>query len=326
MFTLVFALTASYPMGTFLAQGDKEPHPQSTLESPEGTFRVLISPDCKRIASATIGHQAQLRELPGGKKQPALELERRISPVRFSKNGLFLIAVDEDRGLHGIRSESGKPLGQLKGHPEAFGQFPVDISSDGERVVSAAEGVVRQWNVRSIRLEKEWAPLKSVESVAISPDSKWVALAGSSLEKGVRVGAIAVWSLTEMRESWRIAENRQCFSVEWSADGKSLAVGTWGGYVILDGSTGRKRCSVQDSEASGEIQCVAFSPCGKRLATGYPMIRGTSSVEVWDVESGRRLKELPGHDCGVESLAFTPDGKSLVSASGDHKVRTWVLR
>jgi glucose repression regulatory protein TUP1 len=46
-------------------------------------------------------------------------------------------------------------------------------------------------------------------------------------------------------------------------------------------------------------------------------------VRLWDAVTGEELVRLPGHSDYVYSLAFSPDGKTLVSSSGDTTLRLW---
>jgi WD40 repeat protein len=46
-------------------------------------------------------------------------------------------------------------------------------------------------------------------------------------------------------------------------------------------------------------------------------------VRLWDAATGEELVRLPGHSDYVFSLAFSPDGKTLVSSSGDTTLRLW---
>jgi WD40 repeat protein len=46
-------------------------------------------------------------------------------------------------------------------------------------------------------------------------------------------------------------------------------------------------------------------------------------VRVWDASTGDELKVLKGHTNSVRSVAFSPDGKQIVSGSYDESVRVW---
>src|SRR4051794_18687041 len=76
------------------------------------------------------------------------------------------------------------------------------------------------------------------------------------------------------------------------------------------------------------VNSVAFSPDGKRLASGSR----DASVRLWEVKTGepreletRELIGAPllGHKGSVTSVAFSPNGKWLASGSLDRSVRLW---
>jgi WD40 repeat protein len=67
------------------------------------------------------------------------------------------------------------------------------------------------------------------------------------------------------------------------------------------------------------VECVAFSPDGKSLASGG----SDKNVSLWAVADGKLTATLRGHSDTIYSLAFSPDGKALASGSGDNTIRLW---
>lgn len=65
---------------------------------------------------------------------------------------------------------------------------------------------------------------------------------------------------------------------------------------------------------------VAVDPSGEVVAAGS---QDSFDIHLWSVQTGQLLDRLAGHEGPVSSLAFSPDGGSLVSGSWDHTVRIW---
>ncbi len=67
---------------------------------------------------------------------------------------------------------------------------------------------------------------------------------------------------------------------------------------------------------------VAFHPNGRQLASGSC----DNTAKVWDLDTGREVETLHGHVGYVMSLAYSPDGQVLATASGHRyrgEVRLW---
>jgi hypothetical protein len=67
------------------------------------------------------------------------------------------------------------------------------------------------------------------------------------------------------------------------------------------------------------INCVTFSPDGKRIATAG----NDQTIKIWNAEDGRELLTLRGHNHGVLGVTFSPDSYLLASGGIDTTARVW---
>jgi outer membrane protein assembly factor BamB len=114
-------------------------------------------------------------------------------------------------------------------------------------------------------------------------------------------------------------------SVDYSPDGKWLATG--GGDKMIRLWEAASCRLVHEWKGPTSFTCaVRFSPDGKTVAAaGYETGTG-NAIYRFDVATGAELPKLPGHATGgARRVAFTPDGKQLVSGGFDGHVRVWDL-
>jgi WD40 repeat protein len=114
-----------------------------------------------------------------------------------------------------------------------------------------------------------------------------------------------------------------------SPDGRVVVVGCIDKSLALwDATTGKVKRALPPHKAP--VKAAAFSPDGKLLATAagdhgpYAVQMGNIPCEVklWDA-AGTSLGELPNPGGTVFSLAFSPDGQTLATASYDGKIKVW---
>jgi WD40 repeat protein len=76
------------------------------------------------------------------------------------------------------------------------------------------------------------------------------------------------------------------------------------------------------------VNALAFTPDSRMLISGSGRSEGKAvdrRILLWDVATGRRVGQLPGHDDAVRALAVQAGGRVLASGGADRVVKLWKL-
>jgi WD40 repeat protein len=113
---------------------------------------------------------------------------------------------------------------------------------------------------------------------------------------------------------------RDDFVMAVSADGRRIAVGTPTGRVWLFDTQATDGAPVRsDPLHIDAVTAVAFDRAGETLASASR----DGTIMLWDLIAQARVR-LRGHTTAVHALAFTPDGRFLLSgADGQDALRLW---
>ncbi|HEY5894036.1 MAG TPA: hypothetical protein VIT91_12465 [Chthoniobacterales bacterium] len=120
------------------------------------------------------------------------------------------------------------------------------------------------------------------------------------------------------------SENENVRRLEFSPDGKSLAVGDdYGSVTIWDIAQHRSVWSAPPIGRGEPVSTLSFSPDGTLLAvgTGEATASSRGSVLVWDTVKRREAAKIDGWTGPVWNVKFTPDGKKLIMTGGPYNSR-----
>ncbi|MFE1555249.1 WD40 repeat domain-containing serine/threonine protein kinase [Streptomyces sp. NPDC058734] len=178
----------------------------------------------------------------------------------------------------------------------------------------AAEGTTEP-GTAGIRMVQEFSKhAGSVDSVGISPDSRFVVSGGN--DRTIRVHNFAGGDTISLSPPPEAAVT----CVSYSPDGKVLVGGSDKALRLHDVYS-LELLGVLAGH-TGLVRAVAFSPDSKTLASGAD----DGTILLWDVvtRSTTAVATLTGHTKPVLSLAFAPDG-TLASGCADGTIRLWDL-
>ena len=265
---------------------------------------VLFTPDGKTLIAGCEAQATNPSKFYGavsmfnvetGRKLREFYLPDRLMAAALSADGKLLAAAtglgvdDPDDSsaciIHILNVATGKKLAQLRGHSSQVMQMA--FPRDGKHLVSVSEDqTARRWNVADGKQEKSFAIISNWSS-ALSPDGEFL-LTGNQdrMGNGKYRGTIHQWDL----------------------------------------ATGKQRLVV---EIPGSVPgSMAISPNGRIVASCLQPLFDSDrpfggSIILWETATGRELMKFQLDDGRAASLAFSPDGKTLVTGMDRGTALTW---
>lgn len=264
---------------------------------------------------------------------------RAVTAIAFSPNGRTL-ASGEEGGVGRLWDvTTGKPIVTFKEvpAPQYAKLRALAFSANGTKLIGAVENrEINVWELgedinpptllKTIKGQKSW---QSNVLMLLSPDTRLLAI--TTMDWKNKIAQIQLWATSTGELLYTLTGHRHWIkSIAFSADSKTLVSGDEYETIRLwDTATGKLKATLNWRRGTATY-ALAFSPSGRFIASGH-----RDNVKLWDntvkpkqqtedtIGDYQHTLELREHKDYVSKLAFSPDGKTLLTGSKDGTIHAW---
>lgn len=284
---------------------------------------LAVHPASAAIACGLTDRSVSVRDLTTGQETARLRGHRSgVFAVAYHPDGRQLASFDDQgeiriwEAVHAgwecryiLTSDASQQPGMVTATSACY-------TRDGKYLVTCAKGATEAvlWDLATGRAATRFASPsgKPLLRIVLSADGHTLLAACRGREEG-----LILWELATARLLREVSlEVERVTDLAVSPDGQLLACATANGVFLLDTAEFKQRLFVRGDYLYG----IAFSPDSQHLAIPSNHFQ---LVRLWNLAVNREVATL-AHQGEPHSVAFTPDGRRLVSQTA-RSLRTWQL-
>jgi len=193
----------------------------------------------------------------------------------------------------------------------------IHLTGRQRMVTCSFDGSLREWNLETgEQIGNDWRDGESrVYAAALSPN-------GKKIVSGSVDGIVKLWDIDASKIIVKWTGHVDVISsVCWNRDGGRILSGCFDGTAMVWDAESRNTILAIKTGHNAVFSTI-YSPDEMMIASG-----GQSGengfINIWDANTGKLIAKLEGHTDSVNCLAWTADGKTLISGSNDSSIRTW---
>lgn len=220
-------------------------------------------------------------------------------------NGLFsLYEIPEFTNIHTL-TMAASPISTIS----------TNKSGEWLALGSSKTGQLLVWEHQSeSNILKQSSHLDTMTTLSFSPDS-------SRIITGADDGLIKIWDIFSGFHIATFTEHSSAITGSaYSNRGNVLFTSSLDGSVRAWDMLRYRNFRTFTAPQRLPFSCVAIDPAAEIVCAGS---HDSFDIHLWSVQTGALLDQLSGHEGPISTLAFTPDGRMLVSGSWDRTIRTW---
>lgn len=316
------------------------------------TIAIAFAPDGDTIATSEFGGGVTLyraRDLTTLRHWIAETAQ--ASVIGFNLDQSELIGGGNDAVLTFWDANTGKLRASMRGHKSYISSL-TQLPDQEAFATAGRDGVIKLWNATSKRLNSTLRSHTSgITALAYDPNRRLLASASGDGEvilwstgtpsdanrwihgpvvMGTNIspdgnlavsvcsnGTIRVWNTVDGTIHHADSLGAKLWDVDFSPDGRTVAVATTEGVIFLDTSTWEP-VSISGIEPSGgNVDCVRFSTDGTHL-----VIRRSAEVELLNLAS-RTSIGLGRSRTWFDGIGFSPDGELVAIPRASNRIDLW---